>query len=174
MLEISAIWPNDHFPPHQIMKSSPRVSEVGLMNLDLVPIAVRNIDGARERMRSLLGYEPRTEKVTNTRQEVIVQFLRKANSIDIKLIEPSGPTSPLVEFLKKGGGLHHICFKTDDGEQAIQELANGGARLIAELQPGEAFDDHPIAFMYLGFGLNVEIIDTDLRRAELDQNVPEL
>ena len=144
------------------------------MNLDHICIAVRSIDRARDRMCSLLGYEPRTDKVTNTRQEVVVQFLRKANSIDIKLIEPSGPTSPLIEFLKKGGGLHHICFKTDDGGQAIKQLADGGARLIAEPQPGEAFDDHQIAFMYLGFGLNVEIIDTDLRRAELDKNEPEL
>jgi len=140
------------------------------MNLDHICIAVRSIDRARERMVSLLGYKPRTNKVTNTRQQVVVQFLRKTGSIDIKLIEPSSSASPLVEFLKKGGGFHHICFKADDGQQAITELTDGGARLIAKPQPGEAFDDHMIAFMYLGFGLNVEIIDTDSRRAEIDQN----
>ncbi len=140
------------------------------MNLDHICVAVRSIDRARERMCSLLGYVPRTEKVVNSRQEVVVQFLQKTGSIDIKLIEPSGPDSPLVESLKKGGGLHHICFRTDDGQLAVQELQEGGARLIAGPQPGEAFDDNPIAFMYLGFGLNVEIIDTDSRRGELDQN----
>lgn len=140
------------------------------MNIDHICVAVRSIDRAKERMCSLLGYTPRTDKVTNTRQEVVVQFLRKPGSIDIKLIEPSNPASPLVDFLKKGGGLHHICLKTDDGQTAIQKLEDGGARLITAPQPGEAFDDHPIAFMYLGFGLNVEIIDTDSRRAELDPN----
>jgi len=143
------------------------------MNLDHICIAVRSIDKARERMCSLLGYEPRTDKVTNTRQEVVVQFLRKSGSIDIKLIEPSNPESPLIDFLKRGGGLHHLCFKTEDGQLAIQELTERGARLIAEPEPGEAFDDQLIAFMYLGFGLNVEIIDTDLRRAELEYREPE-
>ena len=140
------------------------------MKLDHICIAVRNIDRARERICSLLGYVPRTEKIVNTRQKVFVQFLRKPDSIDIKLIEPSGTDSPLVEFLKRGGGLHHICFRTDDGRLAVQELQEGGARLIAGPQPGEAFDDNDIAFMYLGFGLNIEIIDTDSRRGELDQN----
>ena len=136
------------------------------MNLDHICIAVRNIDRARDRICSLLDYEPRTRKITNTRQKVVVQFLRKSDSIDIKLIEPSGPDSPLIDFLKKGGGLHHLCFKADNGQLAIKKLADGGARLISEPQPGEAFDDHLIAFMYLGFGLNIEVIDTDVRRAE--------
>ena len=144
------------------------------MNLDHICIAVRNIDKAKERICSLLNFEPRTDKVINTRQEVVVQFLQKRGSIDIKLIEPSNPQSPLIEFLKKGGGLHHVCFKAENGQQAIQELIDGGARLIAEPEPGEAFDDHLIAFLYLGFGLNIEVIDTDSRRAELDPTRPNL
>ena len=31
------------------------------------------------------------------------------------------------------------------------------------------FDDQPIAFLYVGCGLNVEVIDTDLRRGLLDE-----
>lgn len=138
------------------------------MNLDHICIAVRNIDKARDRICSLLDFEPRTDKVVNTRQEVVVQFLKKPGSIDIKLIEPSNPESPLIEFLKNGGGLHHICFKAENGQKAIQKLTDGGARLITEPEPGEAFDDNLIAFLYLGFGLNIEVIDTDSRRAEVD------
>lgn len=137
------------------------------MKLDHVCIAVRKIDPARDKLCSLLGYSPRTEKVTNTRQQVVVQFLRKKDSIDLKLIEPSGPSSPLVDFVRKGGGLHHLCFRAENGQDAIRELSAKGARVIAEAQPGEAFDDNLIAFLFLGFGLNVEIIDTEERRAEL-------
>ena len=64
-------------------------------------------------MCSLLGYEPRTDKTTSTGQQVIVQFLQEADSIDIKLIEPSGSASPLVGFLKKGDGLQSIKKLTD-------------------------------------------------------------
>ena len=140
------------------------------MKLDHVCIAVRKIDPARERICAMLGYEPRTSKVTNTRQEVVVQFLRKNGSIDLKLIEPSNPESPLVDFIKRGGGLHHLCFRAEDGKKAIQELCDKGARVIAEQQPGEAFGGNPIAFLFLGLGLNVEIIDTDERFGELSQS----
>ena len=137
------------------------------MNLDHVCIAVRRIDDARERLCRMLGYSPRTDKVTNTRQMVVVQFLKKPGSIDLKLIEPCDPRSPITDFVKKGGGLHHLCFRAQNGHSAIHELCESGARLITEQQPGEAFDDNPIAFLYLGFGLNIEIIDTYKRRAQI-------
>ena len=145
-------------------------SEENSMNLDHVCIAVRKIDLARDKLCALLGYTPRTEKVINTRQKVVVQFLRKSGSIDIKLIEPSDLTSPIIDFVKKVGGLHHLCFRAGNGHTCTQELVDKGARIIAERQPGEAFDDNPIAFLFLGFGLNVEIIDTDKRRAEISED----
>jgi methylmalonyl-CoA/ethylmalonyl-CoA epimerase len=60
-----------------------------------------------------------------------------------------------------------LCFRAEDGQTAIHALCDEGARVIAKPQPGEAFDDSLIAFLYLGFGLNIEIIDTDKRSAEI-------
>ena len=138
------------------------------MHIDHVCIAVRSIKRSAERFRELFGYQIKTEKVTNTRQEVNVQFLAKKGSMDIKLIEPSNPKSPLINFLKKGEGLHHLCFMSSDGvEQSIQALADKGAKVVAEPAPGEAFDDELIAFIYAGSGLNAEIIDTEKRRGLL-------
>jgi methylmalonyl-CoA/ethylmalonyl-CoA epimerase len=99
---------------------------------------------------------------------VNVLFLSKPGSLDIKLIEPSGEDSPLWLFLKRGEGLHHLCFKVPDVATACAELSATGARVLAPPEPGEAFDDHMIAFCYLGFGLNVELIDTDARRNEAE------
>ena len=116
-----------------------------------------------------LGYAPRTEPVENTRQQVQVQFMSKTGSIDIKLIEPSSPTSPLVEFIKRsGGGLHHLAFRTESVEKAVVDLQSHGGQIVAPPQPGEAFDDALIAFVFVGAGLNVELIETDGRRAEMD------
>lgn len=134
------------------------------MALDHVAIAVRSIAAAAERLCRLTGYRVATATVTNTRQKVNVQFLEKPGSLPIKLIEPSGDDSPLVKSLHKGEGLHHLCFRVADVAEACGELSAGGARLLAPPQPGEAFDDHEIAFLYLGLGLNVELIDTDARR----------
>ena len=138
------------------------------MHVDHVAVAVRSVDAAAERLTGLLGYSRRTEKITNHRQKVTVLFLAKAGSIDIKLIEPAGDDSPLWATLKKGEGLHHICFKVEDVKAACDDLADRGARILAPPEPGEAFDDNLIAFLYLGVGLNVELIDTDDRRGKLD------
>jgi methylmalonyl-CoA/ethylmalonyl-CoA epimerase len=135
--------------------------------LDHICLAVRKLAPARDLLKKMLGYEPRTEPVENTRQQVIVQFMRKPGSIDIKLIEPSSLQSPLVEFIKRsGGGLHHIAMKTESVTAAVDDLESKGAKIVTQPQPGEAFDDAQIAFAFLGAGLNVELIDTDARRAE--------
>jgi methylmalonyl-CoA/ethylmalonyl-CoA epimerase len=137
------------------------------LRLDHIAIAVRSVEAAADRLSRLLGYTRTTEKVTNTRQRVNVLFLGKDGSLPIKLIEPSDAESPLCEFVKKGGGLHHICFKVPEVEAACSDLVARGARVIAAPQPGEAFDDHLIAFLYLGLGLNVEVIDTEQRRSRI-------
>jgi methylmalonyl-CoA/ethylmalonyl-CoA epimerase len=135
------------------------------MQIDHIAIAVRSIEAAADRLGALLGYTRRTSAVTNTRQKVNVLFLAKAGSLDLKLIEPAGDDSPLWDFVRKGGGLHHICFKVNDVATACAELSAGGARVLSSPAPGEAFDEHLIAFLYLGMGMNVEIIDTDARRS---------
>lgn len=133
--------------------------------LDHVCLAVRKIAPARAVLERTLGYTARTEPVLNTRQQVVVQFMQKAGSLDIKLIEPAGLDSPLVDFIKRsGGGLHHLAFKTETVADGVADLASKGAKTVTAPQPGEAFDEHQIAFTFLGAGLNVELIDTDARR----------
>lgn len=134
------------------------------MHVDHIAIAVRSVESAAETLGSLLGYLPATRKVTNTRQRVNVMFLKKEGSIDLKLIEPSDPDSPLWSAIRKGGGLHHIAMRVPDTTKACADWSSAGVRVLSPPEPGEAFDDHLIAFCYLGHGLNVELVDTDDRR----------
>ena len=139
------------------------------MQIDHIAIAVRSIEDAAARLTMLTGYHRTTSPVTNTRQKVNVVFLSKVESIDIKLIEPFGDDSPLWMFLKRGEGLHHVCFRVPDVPEACRALASQGVRILAEPQPGEAFDNNLIAFCYLGLGINAELIDSGVRRNELER-----
>lgn len=141
------------------------------MTVDHIAIAVRSLDSAAERLCSLFGYRRATSPVANSRQQVNVLFLKRAGSIDLKLIEPSTTESPLWDFVRKGGGLHHLCLRVPDVAESCARLADQGARVLAAPAPGEAFDDHLIAFCYAGLGLNVELIDTDVRRHRLPDPV---
>lgn len=136
------------------------------MNIDHIGVAVKSIEKGIAFWEKSFGYEQATELVINTRQKVKVVFLKKDGNIDIKLIEPLDETSPIYAFTQKGGGVHHLCFKCDDMDDELERLRTLGLRVITKPQPGEAFDNENIAFLYSN-GLNIELIDTDKRAKRL-------
>ncbi len=133
-------------------------------DLDHICLAVRSIEKAADKICQYLGYEIKTKKILNTKQDVYVQFLGKPGSIDFKLIMPGSLKSPIISFLKKNGeGLHHVGLKTDNVKKALEEVKKKGAISTLPPEKGEAFCNELIAFAYLGNGLNAEFIDTDKR-----------
>ena len=56
----------------------------------------------------------------------------------IELIHPLDGQGPVRKFLdRRGGGLHHVCFETDDIEADMARLREKGYRLLSETpQPG--------------------------------------
>ena len=133
------------------------------MYIDHIGIAVKSLEAGIEHWEKVFGYRQMTEIITNTRQKVRVVFLSKKDSITIKLIDPIDPSSPVYTFAQRGGGLHHLCFKCAIIEDEISRLKSMGLRVLAEPQPGEAFENEDIAFIYAKQGLNIELIDTDKR-----------
>ncbi|MFH2138159.1 MAG: VOC family protein [Candidatus Omnitrophota bacterium] len=133
------------------------------MIIDHIGIAVRSLETGIEHWKNVFGYEQMTEIVMNTRQKVKVVFLSKEGSLPVKLIEPTDSTSPIYIFTQRGGGLHHLCFKCADLEKEIDREKELGLRVLAAPQPGEAFDNENIAFIFAKHGMNIELIDTDKR-----------
>ena len=129
------------------------------MILDHIGLVVPDLERGIDQWEMLFGYRKNSDIVLNTRQKVWVVFLAKQNSLPIKLVEPSGPGSPVYLVARKGGGLHHLCFRCSSLENEILLLEQKGARLIVPPQPGEAFRGHRIAFMLTG-NINLELIDT--------------
>lgn len=131
------------------------------MNIDHIGIVVKSIEKGIEHWENVFGYTQKTEIVVNTRQKVRVVFMEKKDSTLIKLIEPTDETSPSYKAMKNGGGLHHLCFKCDNLDEQIAELKQKGLRVLVDPEPGEAFENEKIAFIYGKQGLNIELIDTD-------------
>jgi methylmalonyl-CoA/ethylmalonyl-CoA epimerase len=131
------------------------------MVIDHIGLVVKSIEKSMEYWEKIFAYRQMTDVIINTRQKVKVVFLCKENSLNIKLIEPLDESSPVDRFAKKGGGMHHICFKCKDMNKEIERLREMDLRLLAEPQPGEAFENENIAFLIAKNGLNIEIIETD-------------
>ena len=132
------------------------------MVIDHIGIVVRSIEKGIRHWEEVFGYKQQTEIVTNSRQKVRVVFLTKENSLDVKLIEPSEADSTIARMAARGGGLHHLCFRCADISESLSQLNAKKQRVIAPPQPGEAFANNEIAFIY-SQGVNIELIDTEER-----------
>lgn len=130
------------------------------MIIDHIGIVVQSLERAIERWEDLFGYVKASDIIVNSRQRVRVVFLSKSGSVTVKLLEPSDPSSPVHIFARKGGGLHHLCFRCDDLKTQLPLLKTKGARLIVPPEPGEAFNNSEIAFLLADNNLNIELIDS--------------
>lgn len=137
------------------------------MVIDHICFGVKNLVEAITYWDTVFGYKQMTEIVENSRQKVKVVFLFKEDSITIKLIEPVESNKPLINFVNKGGGFHHVCFKCDNVTEKIIEMRGKGLLTLVPPQPGEAFNNHEIAFLLAKNGLNIELIDTDEKAERL-------
>jgi methylmalonyl-CoA/ethylmalonyl-CoA epimerase len=130
------------------------------MVIDHVGIVVRSLEEGIQQWNELFGYRTNSDIVTNTKQKVRVVFLSKKGSLPIKLVEPSEPASPVFLFARKGGGLHHLCFRCENLKVQIPLLEAKEAKFLVPPEPGEAFNNNDIAFFLAKNNLNVELIDT--------------
>jgi methylmalonyl-CoA/ethylmalonyl-CoA epimerase len=131
------------------------------MKIDHICFAVKNLQEGIAYWERVFGYRQMTRIVENSLQKVKVTFLEKDDSIIIKLIEPVEGNQSLINFVNRGGGFHHICFKCPDINNEINNLKNEGLILLVPPQEGEAFNNNKIAFLLARYGLNIELIDTD-------------
>jgi methylmalonyl-CoA/ethylmalonyl-CoA epimerase len=122
---------------------------------------VKNLNDGIAYWDRVFGYKQMTKIVENSRQKVKVTFLKKEDSLTIKLIEPVEGNQSLINFVNRGGGFHHVCFKCSDIEEKLNELKNQGLITLVPPQEGEAFNNNKIAFLMARYGLNIELIDTD-------------
>ena len=131
------------------------------MKLDHICFAVKDLKEGIDYWEKVFGYRQLTQIVENTRQKVKVTFLSKDDSINIKLIEPVADNQSLITFVNRGGGFHHICFRCDDIDETLAGLTEKGLLTLVPPQPGEAFNNHKIAFLLARNGISIELIDTE-------------
>jgi len=94
-------------------------------------------------------------------QVVRVTFLRSNRHADplIELIEPAGETSPVNDFLKRGGGLHHICYEVDALDAQLALSRSEGGLVVQKPLPAVAFGGRHIAWVYTKQKLLLEYLE---------------
>jgi len=94
-------------------------------------------------------------------QGVRVTFLSSKNAADplVELVEPASDDSPVSSFLKRGGGLHHVCYVVDSLDEQLQECRAKRAIVVREPLPAAAFGGRRIAWVYTRNKLLIEYLE---------------
>jgi methylmalonyl-CoA/ethylmalonyl-CoA epimerase len=117
-----------------------------IQNINHIGIAVQKLDDHIPFYRDVL-------KLTFTGiEEVPDQKVRvamfKVGEVNLELLEPTSPDSPIAAYLeKKGEGIHHLALETDDIEHQIDALRNQEIRMIDQT-PREGAHGTRIAFIH--------------------------
>src|SRR5216110_2529136 len=68
--------------------------------------------------------------------------------VQVELLESRDPHGPVAKFLaKRGPGIHHVCYRVPDLDQALERCRAAGYRLIDEV-PRRSAGGRRIAFVH--------------------------
>jgi methylmalonyl-CoA/ethylmalonyl-CoA epimerase len=119
------------------------------IRLDHIGIAVNDLEQG-VKFWELLGLTTSKEVETNEEQGVKILFLSTTEGPvpDIELLEPTGPDTPIGQFIsKRGPGIQQLAFEVDDISQIISQLQSNGVEMIDEI-PKIGAGGNKIAFVH--------------------------
>ena len=101
-----------------------------------IAIAVTDMEKAIIRFLNDFGLEYKGKETVLSAQTETAFFPIEGTKIE--LIHPLNGQGPVKKHLeKRGPGLHHICFETDNIEEDFQRLKEKGYRFLSDApQPG--------------------------------------
>ena len=127
------------------------------MKLHHISIAVKNIQESLAELTKFVNFESTTVPTLVGSQKVNICFL-KTNNVFLELIEPAEENSPISNFIKKGGGFHHLCFEVDDIHLELEKMKKNGARIVVDVVKG--FEERLTAFVMLDMkNTNCDLIE---------------
>lgn len=111
-----------------------------------IAIAVRSLEEHISFYRDVLNLEYRGTEVVEDQKVRLAVF--RVGEVQIELLEPTDPNSPISVFIeKRGEGMHHISYQVDDIEAQIAELKRKQVRMIDE-RPRSGAHGSRIAFLH--------------------------
>ena len=99
--------------------------------LDHIAIAVPDLEGAIARFLEDFGLQHRGNEVVEAAQTTTAFF--SVPETHIELVHPLDGAGPIATYLeKRGGGLHPLCFRTDDIDADVERLRAKGYQFTSD------------------------------------------
>ena len=117
-----------------------------ITKINHIGIAVSSLNDHIPFYRDVLQLEFRSMEEVPDQKVKVAMFL--VGEVQIELLEPTSPESPIAKFIeKKGEGIHHIAYQSDDIKADIREIVSKNIRMIDE-KPRSGAHNSQIAFLH--------------------------
>ncbi len=114
--------------------------------LEHIGIAVKNLEEANKLFAKLLG-KPHY-KIEDVETEGVRTSFFEIGGIKIELLEATRSDSPIARFIeKRGEGLHHLAFGSNNIEDEMKTISKEGFTLLSE-RPKQGADNKRIVFLH--------------------------
>jgi methylmalonyl-CoA/ethylmalonyl-CoA epimerase len=102
-----------------------------ITGINHIALVVPEMEQALKFWRDILGLP--LQGVNDVPEQASRIAFLPAGAGEVELLQPTTPDSGVAKFLqKRGPGIHHVCFETDDLDGMIDLLKGKGVRLIGE------------------------------------------
>ena len=131
------------------------------MALHHIGFVVGSIEKTVDRFARSISAQWDGQIIADPLQGVRITFLRSVASPSeslIELVEPAGAKSPVENFLKRGGGLHHLCYEVNSLTAQLQLSRSLGGLVVRQPMPAVAFGGRQIAWVYTADKLLTEYL----------------
>lgn len=116
-----------------------------ITNISHLGIAVKDLKAASETYRKLLGSEPSEMEYVAEQKVNVIKF--KVGESTIELLEGTSTESPISKFIeKRGEGIHHVAYESNNIISDLKNLGENGFELINK-EPRTGSDNMQIAFV---------------------------
>lgn len=117
-----------------------------LTSIEHIGIAVKNLEESIEFYENILGLK--CYAVEEVKDQKVKTAFFNVGQTKIELLESTDLDGPIAKFIeKRGEGIHHIAFKTDDIKSSLKELKEKNIILIDD-QPRKGAENLDIAFIH--------------------------
>lgn len=117
------------------------------IGLHHVGYLVADIGIAANHLKEVFGYLIESDIIEDQSQTARVQFLRLPQGESwLELITPIGTGGKLAVALGRGGGLHHMCYETDNFDMTCRHFRESKNILISLPVEAAAFPGRRIAW----------------------------
>jgi len=117
-----------------------------IKRIDHIGVAVKELEKAVEMYRDIFGFELLEIEDVPSQKVKVAKF--NVGGVHIEFLQPTADDSPISRFLeKRGEGIHHIAYYTDDINGLLESLKDKGVKLINE-EPVKGSSGTVIAFVH--------------------------